>query len=120
MLKLFLNRSDNFVGKVWGYEEWIKVTDDYAMKRLHIDEGKSISLQYHKLKEETWYILKGEGRVEFDDHEPFIMKAGDRLHIPPKHTHRITALSEGGVDILEASSPLLYDVVRLEAMQGGL
>ncbi len=38
------------IEKPWGYEEWIEVNNDYVVKRLVVEEGKSTSLQYHQEK----------------------------------------------------------------------
>ena len=38
--------------KPWGYEELLSYTDKYAMKRMVINAGHRMSLQYHDIKEE--------------------------------------------------------------------
>jgi quercetin dioxygenase-like cupin family protein len=44
------------------------------------------------------------------------MGPGDSIHVPPKTVHRMTAIED--CDILEASTPHLDDVVRLEDRYG--
>jgi quercetin dioxygenase-like cupin family protein len=44
------------------------------------------------------------------------MRPGEAVHITPKTVHRMTALEDS--DILEASTPELDDVVRLEDRYG--
>ena len=44
------------------------------------------------------------------------MKPGDSIHVVPKTIHRMTALED--CDVLEASTPELDDVVRLEDRYG--
>ena len=47
------------VEKPWGYELiWAK-TGDYVGKILHINKGHKLSLQYHKVKEETIFVQSG-------------------------------------------------------------
>ena len=41
-----------FVEKPWGYEKWIAVTDQYALKEIFLKKGSRCSLQYHNEKEE--------------------------------------------------------------------
>ena len=107
------------VEKPWGYElHWAK-TDRYVGKVIHVEAGQALSLQYHNVKDET--ILLWSGRLEFEiirDGEPttFEMKPGDRIHIAPKTTHRMTAVED--CDIIEVSTPELDDVVRLEDRYG--
>src|SRR5205814_965301 len=48
------------VPKPWGYEIiWAK-TDQYVGKMLHVNAGEALSVQYHKLKDETVHLLSGE------------------------------------------------------------
>ena len=48
------------VPKPWGHETiWAK-TDRYVGKILHIKAGHALSVQYHRQKDETVYLLSGE------------------------------------------------------------
>ena len=47
------------VEKPWGFEIIWAETDDYVGKLLHINAGHRLSKQYHEIKEETLYVLKG-------------------------------------------------------------
>ena len=97
--------------KPWGYEELIIKTNKYAMKLIHVEAGKRLSLQYHNIKEETMYIINGEG--EFTCGPLTLRKIkGAHIHIVPMEIHRVKALSD--LDIMECSTPELDDVVRLE------
>jgi mannose-6-phosphate isomerase-like protein (cupin superfamily) len=110
------------VEKPWGYELWWARTDRYVGKVLHVRRGESLSLQYHRVKEET--ILLQSGRLLFEtrgenekgDLRRIEMKPGDVQHIAPGTLHRMTGLED--CDILEVSTPELDDVVRLEDRYG--
>src|SRR5437867_12092843 len=52
------------VEKPWGHELIFAVTERYAGKLLHVKAGQSLSLQFHNVKDEAWYIL--EGRVQLE------------------------------------------------------
>jgi mannose-6-phosphate isomerase len=109
------------VQKPWGYELiWAK-TERYAGKILFVRAGESLSLQFHKVKEESWYVLSG--RVELELGAPGervlnseVVGAGAAFHFPPGTVHRITAVED--TTILEVSTPELDDVVRLEDRYG--
>ena len=108
------------IEKPWGYELiWAK-TDRYAGKILHIEAGEALSLQYHERKDETLCLLTGEVRIEVGDAgEPLqtiSLHTGESLRLPPGRRHRLIAVVAS--DILEASSPELDDVVRLEDRYG--
>jgi mannose-6-phosphate isomerase-like protein (cupin superfamily) len=107
------------VEKPWGYElHWAK-TDRYVGKVLHVNSGHALSLQYHNRKDETILLWAGHMLFEIERNGSLAkieMKPGDRIHVPPKTVHRMTALQD--CDIFEVSTPELDDVVRLEDRYG--
>jgi quercetin dioxygenase-like cupin family protein len=108
------------VEKPWGYELHWAVTDRYVGKVIHINRGEALSLQYHRLKDEFQYVVKGSVEVEIGDSDAQLtkhrMQAGDTLHITPGTRHRLTALEDS--DIFEVSTPEMDDVIRLEDRYG--
>ncbi len=107
------------VDKPWGHELVWARTDRYVGKVLHVKAGQVLSLQYHNLKDETMHVLRGELilRTRVDGEliaRPF--RAGETVHIPPKLVHQIEAVVDS--DVLEASTPELDDLVRLEDRYG--
>jgi len=110
------------VDKPWGHEVWWALTERYVGKLLHVKKGESLSLQYHRVKDET--ILLQSGRLLFEtrpageerDLHRIEMKPGDTFHITPGTLHRMTGLED--CDIVEVSTPELEDVVRLEDRYG--
>ncbi|UCC26811.1 MAG: cupin domain-containing protein [Gemmatimonadales bacterium] len=108
------------VDKPWGHELIWAETDRYVGKILHIRAGEALSLQYHEEKDETIFVLRGEMRFlagpsasELEEHR---MRENDRFHTTPGTVHRMIAVTD--CDILEASTPHLHDVVRLEDRYG--
>lgn len=51
------------VSKGWGYELHIVNNDNYCGKILHIDPGKKLSLHYHEIKDETFFIKNGSAEI---------------------------------------------------------
>jgi mannose-6-phosphate isomerase len=107
------------VDKPWGYElHWAK-TDRYVGKIIHINKGHALSLQYHNVKDETIYLLTGKLLFEIDVDGTLTkreMAPGQAVHVTPKTIHRMTAIED--CDVLEASTPELTDVVRIEDRYG--
>jgi len=107
------------VEKPWGYElHWAK-TDRYVGKLIHVNAGHALSLQYHNLKDETMHVLRGELILRTRpgaELEARAFKAGQTVHIPPKLVHQIEAVVDS--DVLEASTPELDDLVRLQDRYG--
>lgn len=106
----------NRIDKPWGYEEIWAETDHYVGKIISIKKGHRISLQYHKVKEETIRILAGEMEFEFghkgEAMKVMVLKEGNVHHIAPGMRHRMKAMID--CTVLEVSTPHLFDVVRLE------
>jgi mannose-6-phosphate isomerase-like protein (cupin superfamily) len=115
-------RHDGVVARVekpWGHEiHWAR-TNRYVGKILHVRQGHALSLQYHERKEETIYVQAGRVRFEIgtaDALDVLELGPGDAVHVRPGTVHRMTALEDA--DLLEASTPELDDVVRLEDRYG--
>jgi mannose-6-phosphate isomerase-like protein (cupin superfamily) len=109
------------VDKPWGYELIFAVTERYAGKLLHVKAGESLSLQFHNVKDEAWYVLEGRAEVELGaPGESVLAKevvgAGAAFRFTPGTVHRVKALED--TTILEVSTPELDDVVRLEDSYG--
>ena len=52
------------VDKPWGYELIWALTDDYCGKILFVKAGESLSLQFHREKDESWLIHSGRAQLE--------------------------------------------------------
>ena len=103
------------VNKPWGYEEiWAK-TKSYVGKKMLIRAGQRMSLQYHKVKEETIYVLSGFLKLwESENEDDFrFLKPGEAYHVKPGSVHRFGAECTEDVVLIEVSTPELDDVVRL-------
>lgn len=108
--------KSRIVEKPWGHEEIWAETEDYVAKRMCINPGTRMSLQYHQKKEETVFVLSGTLRVwssESDsDYED--LKPGEIYHVSPHQVHRFGAPSgKYNTLIMEVSTPYLEDVIRL-------
>ena len=107
------------VDKPWGYELIWARTDQYVGKVLHVKAGQVLSLQYHNRKDETMHVLAGELILRTKEGDRLVarsFKAGDSAHIPPRLVHQVEAIVDS--DVLEASTPELDDLVRLEDRYG--
>jgi mannose-6-phosphate isomerase len=109
------------IEKPWGYELLWAHTDAYVGKLLHVRAGQSLSLQFHRLKDESWYVQEGRVHLELGDPgDPLlnteVVGPGRCFHFRPGTVHRVTALED--TTILEVSTPELDDVVRLEDAYG--
>ena len=101
--------------KPWGSEEIIAHTQNYVMKKMLINPGQRMSLQYHEKKEETIFVVQGTLLVWTDsESEPIKINPGQTYHVKPKSVHRFGATKNYSVTLIECSTTELDDVVRLE------
>jgi mannose-6-phosphate isomerase-like protein (cupin superfamily) len=109
------------VEKPWGYELIWALTDVYCGKVLFVTAGHSLSLQFHREKDESWLVQSGRAKLELGEVGETVLKeeiivAGNAFHYVPGTVHRVTAIED--TTILEVSTPHLDDVVRLEDAYG--
>jgi mannose-6-phosphate isomerase-like protein (cupin superfamily) len=109
------------VEKPWGHELIWALSDTYCGKILFVKAGASLSLQFHREKEESWLVQSGKARLELGDTGDAVLNeevilAGQAFHYRPGTVHRVTAMED--TTILEVSTPHLDDVVRLEDLYG--
>jgi mannose-6-phosphate isomerase-like protein (cupin superfamily) len=109
------------VEKPWGYELIWALTDVYCGKLLFVKAGHSLSLQFHREKDESWLVQSGRAKVELGAAGDAVLKEeivapGSAFRFAPGTVHRVTALED--TMILEVSTPQLDDVVRLEDAYG--
>lgn len=140
-MTIAITKMDNvrLIKKPWGSEKWIadgKPNFNYALKEIFLKAGSKSSLQFHKKKEESNYILTGTcllhksdleidperfEKQEYTDGElaEFInsvstekLGPGDIFHVKPKFIHRVEALTD--LTMIESSTVELDDVYRLK------
>jgi mannose-6-phosphate isomerase-like protein (cupin superfamily) len=109
------------VEKPWGWELIWSLTDLYCGKLLFVRAGQSLSLQFHREKDEAWYVQEGRAELELAPvgqavTASEVIASGAAFHFPPGTVHRVTAIED--TLILEVSTPHLDDVVRLEDKYG--
>ena len=119
-LDRFAFQSDR-VEKPWGHELiWAK-TEDYAGKLLFVRAGQALSLQFHREKDESWYVLEGRAELQLGAAGEAVLSTevvgpGAAFRFRPGTVHRVRAVED--TTILEVSTPQLDDIVRLEDEYG--
>ena len=102
--------------KPWGEERLFAKTDKYAGKILIVRKGHRLSLQYHKIKDETLYLEDGILKLTIENAKHKLTSrtviAGESFRVSPKTSHRFEAIEN--CRLIEVSTPELDDVIRLE------
>ena len=109
------------VEKPWGYELIWAHADAYVGKVLFVKAGESLSLQFHREKDESWLVQAGRAKLELGSAgdallEEGVVTAGACFHFSPRTVHRLTAIED--TTIIEVSTTQLDDIVRLEDRYG--
>src|ERR671937_125816 len=105
------------IEKPWGWELLWARTETYVGKLLFFRAGHALSLQFHKQKDESWYVYEGRAVLELGapgDATPAseVVPAGAAFRIRPGTVHRVRAIED--TLIVEVSTTHLDDIVRLE------
>jgi mannose-6-phosphate isomerase len=109
------------VEKPWGYELIWADAEAYVGKVLFVKAGESLSLQFHREKDESWLVQSGRAKLELGSVGDPILKEeviapGACFHFRPGTVHRVTALED--TTIIEVSTTQVDDIVRLEDRYG--
>jgi mannose-6-phosphate isomerase len=108
------------IDKPWGYEIIFALSEKYCGKLIFVRAGEQLSLQFHRMKDETIYVHSGRIELEIGDPggtlDAEVIGPGHAFRLKPGVVHRWRALEDSIV--LEASTPELDDVVRLEDRYG--
>jgi mannose-1-phosphate guanylyltransferase/mannose-6-phosphate isomerase len=105
-----------YVVRDWGSWFVIERGAGYKIKRLRLSPNKSISMQYHNDRAETWCIIAGEGKMIVGE-RTFSVKQHESLYIPVGVTHKVTNTSTTQdliiVEIQQGDSCTEADIVRI-------
>ncbi len=101
--------------KPWGYEEILEKNKFYVLKKLFMKKNHRCSLQFHKKKIETIFVVSGSLQVLYGKSKNLknvLLKKNQMITLKPFTVHRMAAKTN--CFYLEASTPQLKDVVRIE------
>jgi mannose-6-phosphate isomerase len=108
--------ANRHVDKPWGHELIWAHTGAYVGKILVIEAGKRLSLQKHRVKDESILVLSGKLRLWLEGDDGQIrtedLGPGESRHVPTGRIHRFEAIDR--CELIEVSTPELDDVVRIE------
>jgi len=88
------------VPKGWGKEVIIENNELYCGKLLCFNKGAKFSMHYHMIKDETWYVDKGEFLYRWIDTQTANvieqkLIVGDTVRQRPGQPHQLESLTDG-------------------------
>ena len=106
--------------KPWGFYEILMETNLSKVKLISVFPNQKLSLQKHKYRAETWYVISGTAKVT-KGNERFTMQAGDSVIIDKNQIHRLENIAEEPLEVIEIQTGSYFgedDIVRLEDTYG--
>lgn len=79
-------------------------TRQHSLARIVLPPGKASRTHFHRLSEETYYILRGEARMVVDQRE-FILLPGQACLIQPGEQHCILNDTSQDIEFLAVCTP---------------
>ena len=92
----FITPQGEIIYELIGKSELTGGTTRHSFAHIVIPPDKSSVLHFHKISEETYYILKGEGWMRIDQGE-FSLQPGQACLIEPGEKHQI--FNRGKIDL---------------------
>lgn len=100
----FLAPSGEIIYEMIGNPKGIGGTIKHSFVHVTLPKGKSSHAHYHKVSEETYYILSGNARMVIDNHE-FFLAPNQACLIMPNEEHQIFNEGESSLEFLTISAP---------------
>ncbi len=100
----------------WGYYTILEEEKNYKVKKLVINPGQRLSLQFHYKRSEIWTIVEGEPTITCGENIKEYKK-GEYIEIPVKTKHRIQNKAKTPAVIIEVQNGDYLgedDIVRIE------
>lgn len=100
----------------WGGYEVLADATDHKVKRIMVNPRKRLSLQSHRMRDEHWFIVKGQGTVTLGE-DIIKVKKGQTVEIPRGVKHRIKNTGRSRLVFIEVQTGQYFgedDIKRFE------
>ena len=101
----------------WGYYVVLdEVESVYKVKKIHVYQGKKLSLQSHKYRSEHWIVITGVAKVTIGDTQK-VVKTGESIFISSGQKHRLENETNDILEIIEVQTGVYLgedDITRYE------
>ena len=100
----------------WGEYQVLYDGDDCKVKKITVNPGQRLSLQYHFKRREQWTVITGELTVIIDNNRLTVFE-GRSIFIPLGAVHRAWNRTDKPVSFIEVQTGSYFgedDIVRVE------
>jgi mannose-1-phosphate guanylyltransferase/mannose-6-phosphate isomerase len=112
--------SHTRVYRPWGHYQNLEGGDGFLVKRIVVNPGAKLSLQYHHKRAEHWVVVAGMARVT-NGEETFDLGPNQSTYIPLGAQHRLENPGKTPLHLIEVQSGDYIgedDIVRIEDTYG--
>ncbi len=110
------HRAHRTVHRPWGCYEDVDAGERFRVKRITVQPGAKLSLQWHHHRAEHWVVVSGTARVTRGD-EVRLLAENQSLYIPVGELHRLENPGKIPLQIIEVQTGTYLgedDIVRVE------
>ena len=110
------HRTHRRVHRPWGCYEDIDSGDRFRVKRITVEPGRKLSLQWHHHRAEHWVIVSGTARVTRGT-ETMLLSENQSIYIPVGETHRLENPGKVPLQLIEVQTGSYLgedDIVRVD------
>ncbi|MAJ14380.1 MAG: mannose-1-phosphate guanylyltransferase/mannose-6-phosphate isomerase, partial [SAR116 cluster bacterium] len=104
-----------FENRPWGKFENILDSKICKVKKLTVNPGQCLSLQYHKKRSEHWVVIEGEASVNLNN-KNIILQKGESIDIPLGAHHSLGNDTKKTLIVIEVQLGTYFgedDIIRL-------
>lgn len=95
--------SHETVRRPWGSYTLLGRGTSYLIKRLELDPGAGISLQYHRRRSEHWTVARGTAKV-VRGNRTFLLRRGASIDIPLGARHSLSNPGKTALSVVEVQN----------------
>jgi mannose-1-phosphate guanylyltransferase/mannose-6-phosphate isomerase len=110
------HRVHRKVHRPWGCYEDIDQGERFRVKRITVEPGRKLSLQWHHHRAEHWVIVSGTARVTRGA-ETLLLTENQSIYIPVGETHRLENPGKVPLQLIEVQTGSYLgedDIVRVD------
>ena len=100
----------------WGSWEVLATGEGYTLKRIVVNPGQRLSLQYHRFRAEHWTVVQGVAEAQINDRLSSLT-AGESVYVPLGAHHRLRNISDTPLVMIEVQTGMYLDegdIIRID------
>ena len=100
----------------WGSWEVLATGEGYTLKRIVVNPGQRLSLQYHRFRAEHWTVVQGVAEAQIND-RLLALTAGESVYVPLGAHHRLKNISDTPLVLIEVQTGEYLDesdIIRID------